>query len=111
MSKTFVRITAVALLVTMLVCTLASCGGLSGTYSTEVFGSGASYTFKGSKVTIDVKALGSVVATFEGKYKVDGDKITFTFEDEDAKEYSGEFTFEKGDDYVKIGLIKYNEVK
>jgi len=109
MKKTFVRIAAVAVLVVMLACSLVACGGLSGTYSSgELLGSGVSYTFKGSKVTIDVSLLGSVTS-FEGKYSIDGDKITFTFEDDDAEKYSGEFAFEKGDDYVKIGLAKYEK--
>lgn len=111
MSKNIIRVSALALVIVMLTAVLASCGGPSGTYeSAEVIGSGLSYTFKGSKVTIKVKLLGTVTS-FEGKYKIDGEEITFTFEDEDdgADKYSGTMTFEQGDDYIKIGGVKYTK--
>jgi len=111
MKKTFVRIAAVAVLVVMLACSLVACGGLSGTYSASALGlAGASYTFKGSNVTIEVGALG-FTTEIEGKYSIDGDEITFTFDDdeEDASKYEGTFDFEKGDDYIKIGGVKYEK--
>lgn len=110
MSKNIIRVSALALVIVMLTAVLASCGGPSGTYEAEVLGQGLSYTFKGSKVTIKVKLLGTVTS-FEGKYKIDGEEITFTFEDEDdgADKYSGTMTFEQGDDYIKIGGVKYTK--
>lgn len=91
---------------------LASCAKkLSGTYSAEVLGSGAEYKFSGSKVTISIKALGASVAEVEGKYSIDGDKITFEFEseDEEVKKYSGTFDFKEEDDSIKIGVITYKK--
>lgn len=111
MKKTFVRIAAVAVLVVMLACSLVACGGLSGTYATdETLGSGVSYTFKGKEVTIEVKVLG-FTTELVGEYSIDDDKITFTFDEdeEDASKYEGSFDFEKGDDYIKIGGIKYEK--
>lgn len=108
MSKNIIRVSALALVIIMLTAVLASCGGPSGTYEAEILGQGLSYTFKGSKVTIKVKLLGTV-NSFAGKYKVDGDEITFTFEDDDAEKYSGTMTFEQGDDYIKIGGVKYTK--
>ena len=55
----------------------------------------------------------------EGKYEIttnDDDEtvIVFTFEDEDAKEYSGEFKFSEGEEdgkeYIKLGIVKYTKV-
>ncbi len=105
---------AIFLVVLMLLPTLTACGStLSGTYEAEAFGTTTAYTFKGSKVTIDVTFLGAVVASFEGTYEIDGSKITFTFGDdeEDAKQYSGAFTFEKNDenDTIKIGIAEYKK--
>ncbi len=108
MSKNIIRVSALALVIVMLTAVLASCGGPSGTYEAEVLGQGTSYTFKGSKVTLKVKLLGTVTS-FEGKYKISGDEITFTFEDDDAKEYNQTLAFEQGDDYVKIGMVKYTK--
>lgn len=106
--KNIVRIAAVALVIVMLAATLASCGGLSGTYEASVIGTGATYTFKGSKVTIQAKALGSNVGdAIEGTYKISGDQITITIEGD--SQYSGTFDFEKGEDYIKIGVVKYNK--
>lgn len=99
-----------------LIFVLASCGKkLNGTYaSDEVLGSGVTYEFKGSKVTITTKVL-TFEKTFEGKYKIakndDGKlEITFTFEDKDAEKYSGSLSFEKVDkDTIKIGGATYNK--
>lgn len=106
------RIVALALVAVMLTMTLASCGTkLSGTYSAEIIGSGVEYEFKGSKVSITVKALGMELGSAEGKYSIKKDKITFTFDsdDEDVEKYDGTFDFEKGDDYIKIGAITYKK--
>ena len=109
------KVLALVLVAAMLCIALASCGKtLSGTYSAEIIGTGASYTFKGSKVTIKAKVLG-FEKTFDGKYEIyeeDGaEKIKFTFEDDDAKEYAGSFSFSEGEDYIKIGGIKYTKAK
>ena len=100
--------------VTVVICMLlASCGTLSGTYEHDgYFGIGATkLEFKGDKMKVN---LGGVEA--EAQYSVEGDKITIEFKDEneDAAELSdifmllnGEHDFEKGDDYIKIGDVKY----
>ena len=101
---------------------LASCGNKpSGAYENkvEVFGQSVSttYDFGGSKVEITVKTTiaGSVnTETEEAKYKItetdDGLEITFITE-EDGEEKTSTFTYEKGDDYIKIGGVQYNKVK
>lgn len=99
--------------------TLSACSStLSGTYKADVFGVGASYEFTiTGKVTITAYGLGQENELFEGKYEInkDGDKITFTFESDDAEKYSGEFSFNKGKDndgeYIKIGGITYRKAK
>ena len=122
--KKSIRILAVALVAIMLCVSLASCGTkLNGTYEPvatsgglggiigDALNSGVEYTFKGSKVSIDVTLLGKV-NTFEGKYSIKDDEITFTFEDDDAEKYSGTQTFEKLDNgNVKIGGIEYKKVE
>ena len=112
--KTLKRVLALALVVS-LVFALVACGKkLSGTYASgELLGSGVTYTFKGSNVTITTKVLG-FEKTFEGKYEIfddeDGyEKIKFTFEDKDADEYSGTFSFSEGEDSIKIGLATYKK--
>ena len=98
-----------------LVFVLVSCGKtLSGTYATgELLGTGATYTFKGSKVTVTAKVLG-FEKSFEGKYEIFEDekgaeKIKFTFESNDAKEYAGTFSFSEGDKSITIGGITYKK--
>lgn len=102
---------AVAMVAIMLCLALVGCGKkLSGTYEmvTETMGvkSGIEMEFKGNKVTMSVVVAGQVVGEpVEGEYSIKGDKITFTFEGEDAEEMSGEFSFEKGEDYIEIGEL------
>ena len=113
MKNTFVKVIALALVVATLACVFASCGKtISGTYTAEALGTGAEFEFKGSKVSITVKVLGFSGDPVEGKYEIKDDKITFTFEsdDSDIKKYDGTFDFEKGDDYIKIGGVKYKKV-
>lgn len=106
--KNLVRILSLALVVVMLCATLASCAGLSGTYSADVFGVKTTYKFGAfGKVTATVEALGQS-ETIEGKYKVDGDKIIFTYE-EDGKESTNEAKFEKTDDGIKIGGVDFKK--
>ena len=106
---TMKKIIALVLVAVMLTMTLASCGGISGTYSAEILGSGAEYEFKGSKVTITPKLLGGYGTPIEAKYKIKDDKITITIEGEEDSEYAGTYDFEKGDDYIKIGAITYKK--
>ncbi|MBQ9745844.1 MAG: hypothetical protein IJW21_03395 [Clostridia bacterium] len=109
------KVLALALVVATLCLALASCGGLSGTYSNNgLFGLGATeLEFSGSKVTIKV---GDLEAT--GNYEIDDDKITITLDNIDDGSaswedllagFSGTKSFEKGDDYIKIGGTKYTK--
>ena len=107
--KNTMKVLALVMAVVVVTGVLASCSSISGTYGTgEVLGSGATYEFKGSKVIITTKIFG-FEKSFEGKYKIKGDTITFTFGDSEVDEYAGEFSFEKGDGYIKIGGVKYNK--
>jgi len=112
--KKLTKVLALAIVVAMACLALASCGGLSGKYKLDALVGGATYEFKGNKVTITAEVLG-FEKSFEGKYKLvkDGDaqKIEFTFENSDAKEYACTFSFEKGEDYIKIGGVRYKAVK
>ena len=106
------KIIALVLVAVILTMTLASCG-VSGTYSAEAVGTGVELQFKGSKVIARFKVLGMYGDPIEGTFKVKGDEITITFPDgdKDTKDLSGTHSFEKGDGYVKIGIITYKEVK
>lgn len=109
--KKFTKILCVALALLM----LASCAQtLSGTYKAETLGTGASYTFKGNNVTVDVLFLGTVATTLNGTYEISDNKITLTFSDtesEEAKNYSGTYDFSETDTSIKIGLIEYTKVQ
>lgn len=106
------KVIALALVAVMLTMTLVSCGGVSGKYSAELLGTGVELEFKGSKVNARFKVLGSYGDAIEGKYKIKGDEITITFPDGDkeTEDLSGTHSFEKGDDYIKIGVVTYKAV-
>ena len=112
MKKT-VRILALVMALATILCVFASCGKtLKGEYSAEIAGTGVTYEFKGSKVTVTTKVLGTKAFEAEGTYKIKDDKITFTFEDEDedVKKYDGTFDFEEKEDSIKIGIVEYKKV-
>lgn len=123
MKKTL-RIIAIAMVAVMLCLSLASCGKkLSGKYEAEINVLLASYTatyeFSGSKVeaTKKMTVLGNINTTvLEGKYEIaeldDGSmEITITFESDDDDIKSGTYTFEEGENYIKIAGIQYNKVE
>ena len=112
--KMTAKLLSVVLVLTMLISLLAACGNtLDGTYKADVFGSGMSYTFSGNKVTLNVTVLGAVVATVEGTYEIGDGTITLTFtgEEESAKEYSGTFDFaaDEDGDSITIGIVEYEK--
>ncbi len=111
--KKSVRILAVVMAVLMVTLVLASCGKtISGTYSAEALGTGNTLEFSGKKVTITYKLLGTQVGEpVEGTYEIKDDKITITVETDskDIGALNGTFDFEEGDDYIKIGIIKYTK--
>lgn len=111
--KKITKVIAIVLVLATLVCAFASCGKkVSGKYEATVFGTGTCLEFKGSKVTVQFKLLGSYGDAIEGKYQIKDDQITLTFDgdDEDAEALEGTFDFEEGDDYIKIGSVKYTKV-
>jgi len=103
------KIVALVLVAVMLTMTLASCGGISGTYELDAIVGGVEYEFKGSKVTITPKLLGGYGDPVEATYKIKDDKITITIKGDEDSEYAGTYDFEKGDDYIKIGAITYKK--
>ena len=121
MKKT-IKLVSWLLVVATLCLAFASCGKrLSGSYEAEaeVLGQSASvtYTFSGKKVSVEAKTvlLGTVNSeVYEGTYEITEDKdgkmeITLTFETEGDSVKSGTFTFEEGEDFIKIGGIKYTK--
>lgn len=111
--KKSIRIMSIMLVAVILCMSLAACGKkLSGKYSAEIpVVGGVAFTFKGSKVTIAITALGSQIASVEGKYSIKDDKITFTFEsdEEEVKAYNGTFDFAETEKGIKIGLVEYKK--
>ena len=119
MKKAFVKVVALALALITVSCMFIACGTkLSGTYTAEEAGMAVSFTFKGSKVTLemDMGILGEYEA--EGTYEIKDDEISFDFtgadeEDGFMEEVLDELTdtvkFEKGKDYIKIAGEKYEK--
>ena len=116
MKKT-TKIIALALVAVFVCLTFAACGKtISGEYAAEinigVASTKTTYKFSGSKVTI-TNVTGAVgfekTTTFEGKYEIKDDQITFTFEDDDASSYNQTVSFEKTDDGIKIGGVEYKK--
>ena len=123
MKRNIIKIFALMLIVAMMLCTFAGCSKkvTSGTYEAEISILGqsykVSYTFKGNKVTAQSKltVLGqvkekSVSGTYEIVENSDGTmEITFSFGEETDILKNGTVTFEQGDDYIKLGGIKYTK--
>ncbi len=118
MKKTLSAILVCVLLACTLL-TLASCGkSLSGKYEADLSVLGT-YTYEFSafgKVTKTVDPMVGDNIVTEGKYELNeaGDKITFTFENEEGVEESETVSFAtvtKNDvDYLEIGGVQYKKV-
>ena len=116
--KKSIKIVAVAMVVLMLCLSLFACGAkktLNGEYEMG----GVTYKFS-SDETVKISYttfLSGQIYSIEGEYKIDEDEITFTFEDveedkeDDAEQLEGTFTFEEGEDYIKIGNFQYDKVE
>ncbi|MBR2943460.1 MAG: hypothetical protein IKC16_00045 [Clostridia bacterium] len=118
MKKT-VRIAALMLVLVMTVFVLASCGNKpKGEYTAKIEAFGQSvettYDFGGKDFTCTTKTtvLGTVnTEVTEGTYEIieaeDGSlEIALTVDDKTST-----FTYEKADEYIKIGGVQYNKVK
>jgi len=112
MKKTGLKFVALMLVAVIACAALVSCGKtLKGTYETAL--GTPSFTFKGNKVTLEIDLV-ITATTIEGKYEIEDDKITFTWEGENAdkaEDYSGTLAFAEGDGYITIGGVKYNKVE
>ncbi|MBR3878688.1 MAG: hypothetical protein IKJ24_01065 [Clostridia bacterium] len=120
MKKSIIKVMAFTLLAVVVCMALVSCGKtLSGEYGAEMnLGIGqieVIYSFKGSKVEATVKStniLGQVESkTVEGKYEINENEITFTWDDEAEGVEGGTFTFEETENGIKIGLVEYKKVE
>ena len=120
MKKSVIKIIAFTLLAVAVCMALVSCGKtLSCEYGAELnLGLGkieVVYSFKGSKVEATVKSttlLGQIESTtVEGKYEINEDEITFTWDDEAEGVDGGTFTFEETEDGIKIGLVEYKKIE
>lgn len=118
--KKSIKIVSVVLVALMLCLCLASCAKtLKGKYTADVLGTGTTLTFDGSDVKIGITVLGSEVASLDASYTIKDDKITFDIADDDvtntlAKKVINSLEeaqdFEEGDDYIKIGDVKYESL-
>lgn len=116
--KTTVRVVALMLVLTMTVFMFAACGNKpSGEYyaKVEVMGQSSETTlkFSGNKVTTTTNttiAGYTTTETSEGTFEIvendNGDlQIVVTVDGEKSPAIS----YEKGDDYIKIGGVQYNK--
>ena len=123
MKKTVFKLAAIMLAVVMMSCMFASCAKkLSGSYQTDATflgqGMNVTYTFSGGKfeATSKVTLLGTVNSeTVNGTYEIiefdDGSmEIKLDFEEESTAFHNGTYSFEQGEDYIKIGGIKYSKL-
>ncbi len=119
MKKT-VRILAVVMSVLMLALCLASCGKtLSGKYEGKMSGTGVTFDFKGSKVDIVFSVVGFNADPIEASYKIEDDKISFEFADEEEIDnyvvklliegMETPMDFEETENGIKIGVVEYKK--
>lgn len=135
--KRSIKILAIAMVAVMLCLTLASCGKkLSGKYEMVVVeedsildkiagaigdatNSSTVYIFSGNKVTVEVTLFGDVT-TYEAKYEIKDDKITFTYDYSESEleelgldkdDVKDTKTFEELDNgNIKIGGVEFKPV-
>ena len=117
MKKIVSAILAVAILLGSILM-LSSCGKMIlGKYEANLVWAEVTYEFGlFGKVTCTVDPVIGDEIVYEGKYEFNdaGDKITITFEKDDADDYEGEYSFssgeEDGEEYIKLGLVKYEKI-
>ena len=124
MKKTVFKLAAIMLAVVMMSCMFASCAKkLSGSYQTDATflgqGMNVTYTFSGGKfeATSKVTLLGTVNSeTVNGTYEIiefdDGSmEIKLDFEEESTAFHDGTYTFDQGEDYIKIAGLQYTKAE
>ena len=85
---------------------------IQGTYSKLNIGTGRVLEFDKNNVTATYMSVNEVVYSVTGTYEIADGKITFNFSPEDAQKanvFAGTFTFEYGEDYVKIDGLVYDK--
>ena len=120
--KRVLRITSLTIICVLLISMLASCGNRPfGAYESkaELLGQSVSTTydfgFNTVEVTVKTTILGQVeTTTSSAKYEIhktyDGLEITF-IEEVEGEEKASTFTYEIGEDFIKIGGVQYNKVQ
>ena len=107
--KHFFRALPLILCLSLILCTLAACADVKGTYARTVGDTLATtYEFDSAENFVKItERVGSEVYEYEFDYEIseDGKFITFY---ENGKKVASE-QFEQGEDYIKIGVIKYFE--
>ncbi len=116
MKKTLIRAIALMLIAVTMVCCLASCGGIkSGKYynGSMDIKTYTQYEFKGNKYTFSSYVAGEKLdsVTVEGTYKIDGEEIIFTWENDEGDKEKDTKSFEKTENGVKIGKIEYKLIE
>ena len=109
--KNTLRIAATLLLLCLIGGAFAACTKtLSGTYRTdEVLGSYTELKFSGSKVTINVYAVGTLASGTECTYELKDTSIVITVPDGESAALSGELAFSENDDgCLKIGVLTFH---
>ena len=83
----------------------------TGTYRTdEVLGSYTELKFSGSKVTINVYAVGTLASGTECTYELKDTSIVITVPDGESAALSGELAFSENDDgSLKIGVLTFHK--
>ena len=124
MKKNITKVLALTLILSLMVCVFVGCARQvpSGTYQSELSLAGQSYKFsytiQGSKVTAETKLTlfgtvnsKSVSGTYEITENADGTmEITLNFEEETDVLKNGTFTYEEGENYIKLAGVQYNKV-
>lgn len=103
-------------------CSDSSTPALSGTYRAESYGMTMDYTFTGDAVTAQFFMAGYEIGRYDGTYTLNDKwtQITFSFDPSQAMSEAqfpegmtslgGTFTFQRGNDYITIGNIRYDLV-
>lgn len=103
-----IKFCILALCLSLLICALAACGDVRGVY-TRTVGETLATTYEFDTWSNSVRIserIGSEVYEYTCTYEISDDEKSITFYDENEKTVSTE-QFEQGEDYVKIGVIKY----